>query len=52
MLDPDVLDKQVPVLRGGNYYMKPVDLLLRRPSSGYGQADLTTGFRTVADRAP
>jgi formylglycine-generating enzyme required for sulfatase activity len=52
MLDPNVLDKQVPVLRGGNYHLKPADLLLRRPAPAYGHADLTTGFRTASDRAP
>jgi formylglycine-generating enzyme required for sulfatase activity len=50
MLDPNVLDKQVPVLRGGNYFAKPADLLQRRPASSPAQANATTGFRTVSDR--
>lgn len=52
MLDPNVLDKQVPVLRGGNYFSKPADLLQRRPAASPEAADATTGFRTVSDRAP
>jgi formylglycine-generating enzyme required for sulfatase activity len=52
MLDPHVLDKQVPVLRGGNYFAKPADLLQRRPAASPNQADATTGFRTLSDRAP
>jgi len=52
MLDPEVLDRQVPVLRGGSYAARPMDLTQRRPAAGTEAADLTTGFRTAADRVP
>jgi formylglycine-generating enzyme required for sulfatase activity len=52
MLHPEVLDQQVPVLRGGSYSLRPMDLLQRRPAASADAADPTTGFRTVVDRAP
>lgn len=52
MLHPDVLDQQVPVLRGGSYAVRPVDLLQRRPAASAEAADPTIGFRLAADRAP
>jgi formylglycine-generating enzyme required for sulfatase activity len=52
MLHPEVLDQQVPVLRGGSYALRPMDLTQRRPASGPEAADASTGFRTVSDRAP
>ena len=50
MLDPEVLDRQVPVLRGGSYASRPMDLTQRLPAGSAEAADPATGFRTVADR--
>jgi len=52
MLDPEVLDKQVPVVRGGSYAMRPTDLLHRRPVAGAAASEATLGFRTASDRSP
>jgi formylglycine-generating enzyme required for sulfatase activity len=51
MLHPEVLDQQVPVLRGGSYAVRPMDLTQRRPAASAEAADPATGFRTAADRA-
>jgi formylglycine-generating enzyme required for sulfatase activity len=52
MLHPDILDQQVPVLRGGSYAARPADLQQRRPALNAGVGDPTVGFRTASDRAP
>lgn len=52
MLHPEVLDQQVPVLRGGSYALRPMDLVQRRPAASAEAADSATGFRTAADRVP
>lgn len=52
MLHPEVLDQQVPVLRGGSYAARPIDLTHRRPATSPEAADAATGFRLAADRAP
>jgi formylglycine-generating enzyme required for sulfatase activity len=51
MLHPEVLDQQAPVLRGGSYAIRPMDLTQRRPAASAEAADPATGFRTAADRA-
>lgn len=52
MLHPEVLDQQVPVLRGGSYASRPMDLLQRRPAPSPEAIDPALGFRTVSDHAP
>lgn len=49
MLHPDLLDQQVPVLRGGSFYSKGSEATLRRAAPSPEQADIATGFRTAAD---
>ncbi len=50
MLHPEVLDQQVPVIRGGSYASRPMDLTQRRPAASAETADPATGFRLASDR--
>lgn len=51
MLHPEILDQQVPVLRGGSYASRPMDLAQRRPAASTEATDPTTGIRLASDRA-
>ncbi|MFN0128905.1 MAG: SUMF1/EgtB/PvdO family nonheme iron enzyme [Verrucomicrobiales bacterium] len=51
MLHPEILDQQVPVLRGGSYASRPMDLTQRRPAASTEASDSTTGIRLASDQA-
>jgi formylglycine-generating enzyme required for sulfatase activity len=52
MLHPELIDQQVPVLRGGSFSTKSCEVTVRRPARSPEHGDMATGFRTVSDTAP
>jgi formylglycine-generating enzyme required for sulfatase activity/CheY-like chemotaxis protein len=53
MDDPNTPDRRVPVLRGGNFFLKATDITVRLGATkGPGQLDQVTGFRTVSEHGP
>lgn len=49
---PELIDEDVPLVRGGSFETKAMPLYARRPAIGYEEVSPSLGFRTASDHAP